>query len=53
VDKLYAGDGDDVVRSSGDGERDTVDCGAGDGDRAVVDPGDYVTNCEKVQVELG
>ena len=49
-DRLFGGPGDDVLRASGDGSRDLVDCGGGTSDRAVVNARDLVTGCEIVKV---
>jgi len=49
-DRLLGGPGNDVLRASGDGRRDFVDCGKGTADRAVVDARDVVTGCETITV---
>lgn len=49
-DNLFGGPGNDVLRASGDGFRDLVDCGKGTSDRAFVDARDIVTGCERITV---
>jgi Ca2+-binding RTX toxin-like protein len=49
-DRLFGGPGNDVLRASGDGRRDYVDCGGGTADRAIVDARDIVTGCETITV---